>query len=88
MRAGLGHPDCALAGRDAVQVSLRPDAHGGGDRLVELLAHLDGPLHLLDVLVVLREFIIYYASHFSHGNWTSVDQKSSHELDITGQSWQ
>ena len=53
MRAGPGHPDCALSGGDAVEVSLGADAHGGAHRLLKLPAHLDRPLHLLDVLVVL-----------------------------------
>ena len=53
MRARLGHPDCALSGGDAVEVSLGSDAHGGAHRLGELPANLDRPLHLLYVLVVL-----------------------------------
>jgi hypothetical protein len=37
-----------------VHVALGPNAHGGGDRLVVLLAHLDGPLHLFNVLEILN----------------------------------
>ena len=56
VRAGPGHPDCALSGGDAVEVPLGADAHGGAHRHpIELPAHLDRPLHLLDVLVVLRK---------------------------------
>jgi len=51
--ASLGHPDGALSRRDSIDVSHGPDAHGGSDSLAGLLADLDGPLHLFDVLEVL-----------------------------------
>ncbi len=51
----LGHPDGAVSGADSVQISVRPDTHGGHGRLARLFAHLYGPLHLLNVLKVLEQ---------------------------------
>ena len=51
---GGGHAYGAVAGRDAVHVAVRPDAHGGSDRQTGVRhGHFDRPLHLLHVLEVL-----------------------------------
>ena len=51
---GPGHPDGALRGAHPVHVPLGPDAHAGPHRQRGLQTLLDGPLHLLDVLEILK----------------------------------
>ena len=59
---GPGHPDGALCGGDPVHVPLRPDAHAGPHRERGLQTLLDGPLHLLDMLEILRNILELYFS--------------------------
>jgi hypothetical protein len=47
-----------------VHVALGTDAHGGGHSLLVLLAHLDGPLHLLDVLEILNIRITFSMARY------------------------
>ena len=42
-----------------MEVPLGPDAHVGGHRQAGLLANLDGPFHLFNVLEILKTRYLY-----------------------------
>ena len=56
---GLSHAYGAAPRGHSVQIPLWPDTHGRDGRFTRLLTHLDGPLHLLDVLKILQPETTY-----------------------------
>ncbi len=52
--SGFGHTNGTFGSGYTVDVTLGSDAHGGGDGLAGLLADLNGPFHLFNVLELLK----------------------------------
>ena len=51
---GRGHANCAISRGDIVKVPIWSDGHGGSNGEVELLAHFNGPLALLNMIEKLK----------------------------------
>ena len=55
-----GHSDGTLSSGHSMHVTIRPNTHGGSYRQVGLLTFLYGPLHLLNVLKILKYNLVYF----------------------------
>ena len=79
MSPGPGHPDGALRGGHPVHVPLGPDAHAGSHREGGLQTLLNGPLHLLDVLEILRNKMLFFIYIIRYSD-SSVTRKCNYIL--------